>query len=329
MIRINDYPIDCALTERLSYNSDVTKFPVGKGANVSDHIIAYPPTLEIEGVVTDTPIGEIATDPTRAVDVGLPSPSRDAYDRFVAIHGAKKTVTVICSYGKFENMALESVESTKESESQKAFKFTAKFEQINIQEVNRITVRAAVPNGTRKQNLGAHEAAVKFLKDNVSYVISFPKSQRDSRQRFYGKPILTTNHSVRYLVNGFDRFKVNYVDHYKLGSGDMEGDPRVTTADGFIGTRRESDGKADENFRGGTEPGGFQESSKMRNYFFLNVDSSTFNEVDVPSQYQPSDKVTRVANGGNKGKSVTQHPPPESKWQRVLRGQDQDQQAAQ
>jgi hypothetical protein len=126
------------------------------------------PSIEIEGIVSDTPIGAIATDPTRATDTGLALPSRDAFDRFVALHTSKETVTLECSYGKFENMALENLSSDKESESQKSFKFTASFEQIDVREVSRITVRSAVPNGTGRVNLGAHESAIKFLKDNVA-----------------------------------------------------------------------------------------------------------------------------------------------------------------
>jgi hypothetical protein len=153
VIRVNGYPIDVALQERLDYTSEVTKSPVEKGADIADHVIARLPVLTFDGVVSDTPIGAVSNDESRLTLQGA-TPSQDAYRRFEAIHVAKQPVVVECSFGKFDHMVMTSLSATKESTSAKAFVFTATFEDVRIVENRRTTVRVAVPNVGKKQNFG-------------------------------------------------------------------------------------------------------------------------------------------------------------------------------
>jgi hypothetical protein len=125
-------------------------------------------------------------------------------------------------------------------------------------------------------------------------------------------------------VNGFDRFAVDLVDHYKIGTGDMEGDPRITTADGFIGPKRVTNpvegGIFEGAFTGAVEK---QQKAEPSNYYFLNVNASQFTETDAPPDYDPGAGIMKITNGPQKGKSVTQSPPADKKWIQILRGRDQ------
>lgn len=155
MIVVDGYPIDAALEERLSYEAEISMNPVEKGADVTDHVTARLPVLDFDGVVSDTPIGAIANDRTRTGAAKLHS--REAYLKFEAVFLAKQTVVVECSFGKFENMILQSLTPVKNAQTKKAFKFTAKFQQIKIVENKRTTVRVSIQNGgkTEKNGLSA------------------------------------------------------------------------------------------------------------------------------------------------------------------------------
>lgn len=152
MIKVNDYPIDSALEERLTFEAEATKNPVEKGAAVTDHITARLPVLEFEGIVSDTPIGAIATDPTRTS--AQQEHSREAYKRFKELFEAADVCVVECSYGKFENMALTGLTPVKNAQTKKSFRFTARFEQIKITENKRTTIRTSIQNGGKVKNLG-------------------------------------------------------------------------------------------------------------------------------------------------------------------------------
>lgn len=314
MIKIGGYTVDCATNERLTYAATVTKFAVERGAKTADHIIPELPILEFDCIISDTPIGAVAIDPSRVALAGVVLPSQDALEFFTALHEAGEAVTVVCSYGTFDDMAMTSLPMTRDVGTSKALAFSVKFEKLDIRDVQRRSSdkRAAVPNATNKKNLGAHESVRKFLKDEVSYVISYPFSQRETRRKLYGKPILTTTRAVRFAVNGFDKFRVDRVDHYKLGTGDMEGDPKVTLADGFVGPKR-----LDPDEATGAE---LEESKQAVNYYFLTGGST--------ATFQETDRNAAFDHGGNEwtnsaGQPVTRRPPPPELWRRALNGDNQ------
>lgn len=152
MIRIDGYPIDCALEERINYEAEVTMNPVEKGADMTDHVTARLPTLEFDGVVTDTPIGAIANDDTRTS--AAEDQSKVAYKKFLDVFLARQGVVVECSFGKFENMILQHLTPVKNAQNKKAFKFTATFQQVRINENKRTTVKTSIRNGDKQAKNG-------------------------------------------------------------------------------------------------------------------------------------------------------------------------------
>lgn len=165
MIFIDDYPIDIAKSETYSFESEVTDFPVEEGANVSDHIRTNPVVITLECVVSNTPIGLIAQDPSRQAldfdrdlavpDAETPVPANDAFERLVAIWKARKPVSIDTSRGRFDNMVL-SLEFPISLETSGGLVFTATLKQIEIVENRRVTIKqSAVPRGVGKVNKGA------------------------------------------------------------------------------------------------------------------------------------------------------------------------------
>lgn len=330
MIRINGYPIDCALEERLTYEADVTDLDVESGSDVTDHIRPKQPILEFDGLVSDTPLGEVATDPSRQTDAGAPTPSRDAFDRFRTIHEAAQTVVVECSYGKFDSMAMTSLTPSRTSETAKAFKFTATFKRIRIRENRRTTVKVAIANGSGKQNLGSREAVLKYLGQNMVWVKSIAResdgnlAQRLANgaaldtpigsglhkpviHRIYGAPILSTTSLDRVGRNGYDRFGPYWVDHYKLATGDKETDKTMLFSDGYVVLHDT-----------GPSPQPGIKPNVKRGYYFLNAGYPGVDRIsssaNQPQQDIGSDRVT-----DERGRSVTQRPPGPAGWDAFMK----------
>lgn len=151
MITINGYPIDVAETESLDYEADVTSFPIEKGADTTDSVRPKLPVLTVDCLVSDTPIGRVANDPSRQ---GVSSPAGDAFRRLVEMYMSAEPLTVECSFGTFDEMCLEKFSPTRNRQTGKALKFTATFRKLKIVENTRTTVRVAIPNGGRRTNLG-------------------------------------------------------------------------------------------------------------------------------------------------------------------------------
>ncbi len=171
MILIDSWPYDLMVTGEITLDTEITKFPIEQGADLTDHLRPLPPTINLEAVVSDTPIGDIANHPSRRVDEVteavfgsdmVPLPSAEAYDRLVAIHDESRLVTieipVASRTGKpgkrtFHNMGLAHLSVPLEFSG--GLKFTATWERVNIAVNKRVTVRTATPSGKPKTKVRA------------------------------------------------------------------------------------------------------------------------------------------------------------------------------
>lgn len=158
-ISIDDYPIDCAVNEDHSFESDVTDHPVESGSSITDNIQSKPIQITLDGLVSDTPIGAMATQRFNSGDTGdqgqlLYKPSVDAYQRMIGIRDAREPVTIVTSLGTFDNMALVSLSVPRNAQNGEALRFKAVFKQIKIVTNLRTTVPVSVPRAAAKTSLG-------------------------------------------------------------------------------------------------------------------------------------------------------------------------------
>lgn len=231
-ISIDGYPIDLAISEDHNFESEVTKYPAESGSKLTDNIQNNPAEITLEGVVSDTPIGKIATDPTRQFTLasvggsGNGRFSSDAYERLLAIREAREPVTIETTLGKFDSMALTKLSVPISKDTGRALRFTVTFTQIEIKVNKRTTSRVAVPNGTGKTNGGNRQLK---NRDGTSaagtgkwqrYVNSHPVKARASLVPTYGQPILTTTRKKRFEdANGLDPIKQSEYETLSKGLG--------------------------------------------------------------------------------------------------------------
>ncbi len=145
-VMIDGFFIDCSLNESHSFESDVTEYPVESGSNIVDNIRPLPIVVEMECLVTDTPIGPIITKRP------LESPVQSAYDLLMRIRDRREPVTIQTSLRTYENMALKGLSIPRSSGGASALHFTATFHQIQIVE-NLRTIRVSIPIATGHKNI--------------------------------------------------------------------------------------------------------------------------------------------------------------------------------
>lgn len=149
-VRIDGFPMDLALTEGHTFPGEVTKYPVESGADMSDHIRDLPESITLECIVSDSPSGDIATDPTRQLgevpadgllDPNAPLPSADALEHLREAKRRRRPVSVETSLGVFESMAIVDLEVPKDASKTHGLFFTVRLERINIVTNRRTKVR--------------------------------------------------------------------------------------------------------------------------------------------------------------------------------------------
>lgn len=149
-VTIDGFPIDVASAEDHDLQTDVTDYPVEEGGDITDHARNKPDTVTLECIVSDTPLGQLAT--FRGLESSLPSD--DAYARLKAIRAAKEPVTITTSLGIYTSMMLTSLGIPRRPDNGDALRFKVTFKQVVIVTNARTTTRVAVPRAKNKKPRG-------------------------------------------------------------------------------------------------------------------------------------------------------------------------------
>jgi hypothetical protein len=148
-ILIAGFEVDAALSETHSFESEVTEHPVENGADIADHVRARPISVQIDCVVSDTPIGTLVSSRS---DTSLPS--SDALAKLMQIRDEREPVTISTALRTYDNMVLQSLSIPVDATTGYALRFSATFTQIQLVTNERTTVRVSLPRASKKVDLG-------------------------------------------------------------------------------------------------------------------------------------------------------------------------------
>lgn len=146
---IDGFEIDAELVSDHTFDSEVTDHPVEVGADVSDNVRPLPIMVQIEGVVSDTPLGTLAS--RRSVGV---LPSDDALSKLLTIRDAREPIKISTSLRSYDSMIMQALQITKDSTTGRALRFRATFKQVIIVANERVTRRTVVPRSKSSVNRG-------------------------------------------------------------------------------------------------------------------------------------------------------------------------------
>lgn len=149
---IDGYEIDLAESENHQSDAEVTDDPVESGANITDHVKLNPVIVTLVGIVSDTPIGDLA-ERRQLDDVH----SATAYDTLAEIQNRRETVTIETSLRLYDNMILKNLGIPRTVTTGDSLQFTVTFKQITFVTNDRTIVRVAVPRAKRKVKRGAKQ----------------------------------------------------------------------------------------------------------------------------------------------------------------------------
>lgn len=181
MITIGTFTIDAALKEVHDLDSEATQFPADDGADITDHTRKMPDRVQIEGIVSDTPLGRAAV--ARAgvqalIDDGLierTRPSADAREALEKIRDDGKPITITTSLRVYPNMFMDKLSFPRDAATGGALRFSASFHLVRV--VKNQRKRVAVPRGSGARKAGTRPAKqlqglaiMRCVKDRDVYV---------------------------------------------------------------------------------------------------------------------------------------------------------------
>lgn len=133
---------DCSVTETHTEESDITEHPVEDGGTTSDHIVSLPSKLDLNGIVTNTPIVYLASQFAKSPNVEDTFGSADrvatAYDELLRIKKQGEIVTAITSLREYSNMAIKTLVVVRDAANGKVLNAT-----ISLREVPTVKTQSA------------------------------------------------------------------------------------------------------------------------------------------------------------------------------------------
>lgn len=104
---------DCSVEEVHTDAVEKTEHPIEEGSDTSDHIRKLPSTIEVNGIVTNTPLVFLASvqAPSPVTDDIFPTNDRvgTAYKELREAQANGELVDVVTSLRKYKNMVIESI----------------------------------------------------------------------------------------------------------------------------------------------------------------------------------------------------------------------------
>lgn len=145
--------VDCTMSESHSRSSPPSEFPIESGLSISDNILVKPFELEINGIVSDTPLSLQNALITSAVSAILPpigviaagvgsaiysalqkskSPSVAAFGQLLQLQDSKKPFDVLTSLRRYENMFIKDLKVPRDANTGQILNFTLTLVQLII-----------------------------------------------------------------------------------------------------------------------------------------------------------------------------------------------------
>jgi hypothetical protein len=136
-VTIGVVKLDASVREQHTASANATRHPIeaeqGSQADVSDHVRVDPLTVEIEGVVTNTPADWFMTDPKWGKDR-----AQEAYQKLVDSLTLGALVTIKTSLREYKNMVLESLRIERGATKSNALYFNATATEVALVELETV-----------------------------------------------------------------------------------------------------------------------------------------------------------------------------------------------
>lgn len=134
--RIGELIIDGFLSETYDFCNELTAHPVESGYSFVDHIHNKPISLQLEGVISNTPMSFIGSQAIESVTNFFSGKSNDllseAFLKIEDIFSKREVLTICTSMKEYQNMVIESLSLEKNNNACLRFSCTAK--QIRVVE---------------------------------------------------------------------------------------------------------------------------------------------------------------------------------------------------
>lgn len=185
-LMIGTVQVDASISENHVLEADVTDHAVEEGSDISDHYRARNRSVQIEGIITDTPLETTFPGQTafKAVDDLIRGnlPVKSGWETFKRYFDEAEIIVISTSLDQYEDVVLSNFSATRNAKSGNALRFSCTARQMKIvstEEAVAIKIPKVVEKAKEKEkksqgkkqpkkaNKNQGDSALKKIKDKV------------------------------------------------------------------------------------------------------------------------------------------------------------------
>lgn len=174
--------LDATISEVHTSQVDATQHPVERGASIVDHLRLQPEELQLEGIISNSPISR--TQQTRTITVlgtqfetsaptassfGAPGYAEEAFAKLRAIQEQAILVKVATHYKAYVDMALVSLSVPRDARTGDAMRFSATFRRVVIVE-NKSTLIKPQSNPRANKRVKSGRQALREMQHDAKVI---------------------------------------------------------------------------------------------------------------------------------------------------------------
>lgn len=164
--RIGELTIDAVIKENHELRAQISEHPTEKGNSFCDHVSRLPVTLQIEGIISNTPLTFIGMTAIESISNFINDRSNDlaelAFVKLEEIFAKRTPITIATSLKDYDNMMLESLSVERGGENSASLHFRVTAKQIRLVEQMTIAIdlppEAKLDRAKPKRQLGKQES---------------------------------------------------------------------------------------------------------------------------------------------------------------------------
>jgi hypothetical protein len=162
--RVGQLTVDALVKESHELRSQITEHPTESGESFCDHVINLPITIQLEGVISNTPLTFIGVTTVNSIANHIKNRSNNmaelAFKMLEEIFSKRTPISISTSLKDYDNMVLESLSIEREGSSTQSLHFKATAKEIRVVNLETIKINTPAPKPERakpKQRLGKQE----------------------------------------------------------------------------------------------------------------------------------------------------------------------------
>ena len=143
---------DATLSEGHSWANDITENPVETGSDITDHIRGLPDQITLVGMVTNTPFLEPGNSSGGVITNDNEDLVQNVIEKIRQLKNERSVVTIFTKYVLYKDMAISSVDFTRDASTTNAAIFTIQFKNIRFVETQTVEVPAGISKKLDKKS---------------------------------------------------------------------------------------------------------------------------------------------------------------------------------